>query len=312
MKKFSIVLPIYKNEENLPITIPYIMDNLKLFPDYETEIIMVCDGSPDRSYDVMKEYQSKYPDKIKIAKFVRNKGQRAAVNCGFTMATGDVIGVISADLQDPFEKFVDMLKLYEQGEKLVIGYREDREDKGMGSLFSVIMHKFINKHVNKQYPAGGFDFFVVDRCIAEAFVQSDSDNNSMQLLLLDLAGKAAQIGVTRKKREVGSSGWSLSKRIDQVYNIVTVYTDYPFRKFLSFGVFSGFVSLVFLILSLIFYSRDFQLSIYMLLFFILFFITAIILGCAALLGIYQFKAMRNERRSPRYIVEEKITGEKDE
>ena len=312
MKKFSIVLPIYKNEENLPITVPYILDNLKLFPEYETEIIMVCDGSPDKSYEVMKQFQSQHPDIIKIAKFVRNKGQRAAVNCGFTMASGDVIGVISADLQDPFEKFVDMLRLYEQGEKLVIGYREDREDKGLGSLFSVIMHKFINKHVNKQYPAGGFDFYVVDRTIAEAFTKSDSDNNSMQLLLLELAGHAAQIGVTRKKREVGSSGWSLSKRIDQVLNIVTVYSDYPFRKFLSFGIFSGFVSLVFLVLSLVFYSSDFQLSIYMLLFFILFFLSAIVLGCAAMLGLYQYKAMRNEQRNPRYIVDERIPGEKDE
>lgn len=310
MKKFSIVVPIYKNEENLPITVPYIMDNMKLFPNYETELILVCDGSPDRSYEVMEQLREKYPS-IKIAKFVRNKGQRAAINCGFTMASGDVIGVISADMQDPFEKFVDMLKLWEEGNKLVIGYRENRDDKGLGSLFSVIVHKFVNKHVNKDYPQGGFDFFLVDRCVMEAFIQSDTDNNSMQLLLLDLAGHAAKVPCTRKKREVGSSGWSLSKRIDQVFNIVTVYSDYPFRKFMTFSVLSFLASIVFLVISLINYSGNFQLAIYLLLFFILFFMTSIVLACASLIGIYNFKAMRNQRNSPRYIVEEKKTGEDD-
>ena len=56
-KKFSIVIPIYNNSENLPITVPYVMENLKLFPDYEVELIMVCDGSPDNSYELLKEYQ---------------------------------------------------------------------------------------------------------------------------------------------------------------------------------------------------------------------------------------------------------------
>ena len=123
-KKFSIILPIYGNEENLPVTIPYIIERLNLFPNYNIEIIMVCDGSPDNSYDIMKEYQEKYPELIKIAKFTRNYGQGAAVNCGISLAEGDVLGIISADLQDPFELFVDMLKYWERGYKLVVGTRK--------------------------------------------------------------------------------------------------------------------------------------------------------------------------------------------
>ena len=65
----------------------------------------------------MKKYQTEYPDLIKIVKFVRNRGQRAAVNAGFKLADGDVIGVISADLQDPFELFTEMLSFWEKGEK---------------------------------------------------------------------------------------------------------------------------------------------------------------------------------------------------
>ena len=66
MKKFSIILTVYKNEKNLPVTIPYIMDRLSLFLNYEVEVILVCDGSPDKSYEVMKEYQAMYSQNIKI------------------------------------------------------------------------------------------------------------------------------------------------------------------------------------------------------------------------------------------------------
>ena len=54
-KKFSIIMPIYKNEQNLPTTIPYVIEHRDLFPQYDVELVMVCDGSPDRSYEIMKE-----------------------------------------------------------------------------------------------------------------------------------------------------------------------------------------------------------------------------------------------------------------
>ena len=76
MKKlFSVVIPVYGNELNLPITIPYIMENYqRLFPEYDFELVLVNDGSPDNSWQIMQEYQKQYPDIIRIASFVRNYG----------------------------------------------------------------------------------------------------------------------------------------------------------------------------------------------------------------------------------------------
>ena len=77
---FSVVIPIYGNEKNLPITVPYIIEHLELFENYRVEVIMVIDGSPDNSWEVMKKYQSEYPDLIKIASLSRNFGQMACIN----------------------------------------------------------------------------------------------------------------------------------------------------------------------------------------------------------------------------------------
>ena len=84
-KKFSICIPVYKNEKNLPITIPYIIQHLDLFQEFDVEIVMVNDGSPDNSYQVMQEFQKQYPDIIRIATLTRNFGQGACTHCCLSM-----------------------------------------------------------------------------------------------------------------------------------------------------------------------------------------------------------------------------------
>jgi Glycosyltransferases involved in cell wall biogenesis len=306
MKKFSIVLPIYGNEKNLPISVPYIMERLSLFENYSTEIIMVCDGSPDNSYEVMKKYQAEYPDKIKIAKFVRNRGQRAAVNCGFSLATGDVIGVISADLQDPFELFAEMLEQWEKGEKLIIARRDNRAEKGLAVKCSKILHKFINKNVNSNYPQGGFDFFVVDRCIAEEFIKSDTKNNSMQLLLLELAGKPYEIGYTRSERKVGKSGWKLNMKLDQLMNIFTIYSAYPYYFFMTIGILLLTASLVFYIIKIVSLIRNGLGADLYGMYGTVFMVGGIITEILAYNGLAAFKAMQNNFKGNRYIITEII------
>ncbi|MBQ9609860.1 MAG: glycosyltransferase [Lachnospiraceae bacterium] len=300
-KTFSIIIPVYGNEDNIPITIPYIMERLSLFPDYNVELILVCDGSPDKSWDKMKEYQAKYPDTIIIAKFLRNFGQRAAVNYGFSIATGDVIGVISCDLQDPFELFADMLKAWESGHNLVIGYRKERAEHNMSVFFSKSLHKFINKHINSNYPIGGFDFYVVDKIIAQNFVKSDSKNNSMQLLLLELSDKPYFIGYERKERAVGHSGYHLKSKINQTLNIFSVYsvTVFDFFWFIIFLIFAVAIALI--IISLI-KSDSFEKGLYGL----LLLSSGINMALLNYIGISQFKVLQNHNNTPRYIVTELI------
>lgn len=304
MKKiFSIILPIYNNEKNLPVTVPYILDKIKILENkYKVEIIMVCDGSPDNSYTVMKKYQEEYPQIIKIAKFIKNSGQRAAVNCGMSLAKGDVIGVISADLQDPFELFYEMLEFWENGEKLVIAARKNRKDKGLGPLMSNILHKIIHNNINSNYPIGGFDFFLVDKSIAEAFIKSDTKNNSMQLLLLDIAGSAKVIYYTRQERKIGKSGWSLKKRINQALNIFAIYTDLPFRISLILSVLFMIIGLGLAILSILNTNNNLIIGLYALIC-ILF---SVLIFIVSLLALYLFKWMENGKRNPRYVLSDVV------
>lgn len=307
MKKFSIIIPVYKNEKNIPITIDYIREHLSLFPNYEVEIVMVCDGSPDDSYSVMKEYQKKYPDLIKIACFTRNFGQGAAVHCGLEMATGDVKGVISCDLQDPFELFVDMLEAWEAGYKLVIASREEREDKGIGAVYSKLFHKLVHKFINNKYPAGGFDFYLMDKEVAERFCEVDAANGSVQMLLLWLGFEYKEFKYVRQERKIGKSGWKFGRKIDAVFGLVTTYSPVLLRVFGIIGIILIFFALIAMLGTIIGFvfgiDRYYCLALIIVEFLVM--CTGLILFALQMMGEYLWRTFDMTKNRPRYIVADK-------
>ncbi len=231
MKKlFSVVIPVYGNELNLPIIIPYIMENYpKLFPEYDFELILVNDGSPDNSWEIMQEYQKQYPDIIRIASFVRNYGQGAATRYGLSIAKGDVVGVISCDLQDPFELFADMLKEYEKGYEFVGGQRSSRDEGGLSILCSKMTHFLMHNIVSKDYPNGGCDFYLISRTALRRFLATNPKYGSSRILMFDVSHGIKFLPYVRRKREVGKSGYNLFKKISIFIDMFVSNTYFPLR-----------------------------------------------------------------------------------
>lgn len=297
-KMFSIILPIYGNEKNLPITIPYIMQHLDLFPNYEIEIIMVCDGSPDNSWEVMKEMKKKYPDIIRNFRLNQRYSQQAAILCGFEQAKGDILGTIAADLQEPFELFADLLKKYEEGYKLVAGCREDRKDFVLNSFFAKLFHHMLHSF-NSKYPVGGFDIFLMDRSLLDIFGENISKWGSMQYGMINMTDSIAYVGYTRRARKIGRSGYSLKRKIYIVITTLVLNTDKLFLFFLFFGVMVVFLSTIFIIISIILAS-----SLLSTLFGIAIFMAGVIASGVGMLGISLYNWAQILRRLPKYIIEE--------
>ncbi len=315
MKKiFSIVIPIYKNELNLPITIPYIIEKIPiLFPKYRVELVLVNDGSPDRSWEIMKEFQQKYPETIQIISLTRNSGQDLAIHCGVSLAKGDVIGVISADLQDPLELFVDMLIRWENGDKLVCAARQDRNERGIGILFSKITHWMIHQFIIEQYPKGGFDFFLMDRIVARKYTEVKEKNGSLQILLLWLGYKVSFLPYTRKKREQGKSGWVFSKKIKAFIDTFTTNTYLPLRVmsvigFLCAGGAFGYT--IFIIISALLWETSVigwsSLAV------LITFFSGLILASLGLIGEYLWRIFDAVKGRPLYLIDTVIDDMEEE
>ena len=242
-KIFSIIVPVYGNEKNLPITIPYFIDHLDLFPKYLVEIILICDGSPDKSWEVMKELKNKYPDVIRIYKLATNSYRQIAIAAGMEKAKGDVIGAISADMQDPFEIFVDLIRVWENGNKLAVARRVKRKDPGLGWIFSNLFHRFLIK-INSKYPKGGFDCFIIDSSLKNDYIQNITKNGFMPLVLLRICDTVSFVDYERKPREIGKSGYSFSRKLRAVFTTIIIETDKIFYWSIFVGAFFAVIGVL--------------------------------------------------------------------
>src|SRR5476649_566207 len=166
--KISFVVAVYQNEGALSKThgkIRAVFSNEAALHEYE--IIFVDDGSKDGSLREVLELRDQ-DSRVKVITFTRNFGQMAAMLAGFQEATGDAIINISADLQDPVELVVQMVRKWEEGAETVICYRTNREDSFSARLFSRVAYGIIRISL-PQIPPGGFDFVLMDRKVMDVF-----------------------------------------------------------------------------------------------------------------------------------------------
>ena len=144
VKKISIVVPVYNEEENVPILYDKLKEVLEKTP-YDYEIIFVDDGSTDRTREILEEIASK-DKKVKVIEFARNFGQTPAMMAGMDYATGDVIVTMDGDLQNDPEDIPRLLEKIEEGYDVVSGWRKNRQDAAISrKLPSKIANWLIGK-----------------------------------------------------------------------------------------------------------------------------------------------------------------------
>jgi glycosyltransferase involved in cell wall biosynthesis len=230
----SIVVPVYFNEANLPTTVPVLLalqDEIG-----EVEIVLVDDGSEDRSYAVMEELQRKYPEAITLVKLTRNFGSMAAILAGLSVARGQCVGMIAADLQDPPELFVEMHTAWRQGQKAVFAVRSDRAETGFNRWAASIYYFLMRRLALKGYPPGGFDFFLIDRQVADEVVKISEKNTNLMSLVFWLGFSAKLIPYVRRARQEGKSRWTLGKKVKLFIDSFVAFSYFPVRAMSLLGV----------------------------------------------------------------------------
>ena len=154
--KISIVIPVYFNEDNLKPLYADLCKKLFIHTDYEWELVMVDDGSQDKSYSVLEELAAQ-DKRIHIYSLSRNFGSHAAILCGLTKCTGDCAVVKAADLQEPTELVLDMVDSWRKGNNVVLAVRKDRQEGKGQTMFANLYYWLVRKTALPQMPKGGFD-----------------------------------------------------------------------------------------------------------------------------------------------------------
>ena len=243
--KLSIVTPCYYNEKNLDDTYTEILHSVfEKTEQYDWEWILVDDGSGDGTLETAMRLQKK-DSRIKIVKLSRNFGEFRAIVAGLSVAEGEAVAVISADLQDPPSIIPEMVKNWEKGNKVNLAVRGGREESALKNWFADTYYKLIRKWVISDYPKRGFDFFLIDREVARKLVDMQEKNSSVYLQLIWLGYRPTIIEYTRKDREKGVSMWTYSKRINLFVDTFVVFSHRPIRFLTGIGALFGVLALIF-------------------------------------------------------------------
>jgi dolichol-phosphate mannosyltransferase len=246
MPKLSVIVPCYFNEDNIPVTTRELVANEANFPsDVSFEYVFVNDGSGDDTLGALKRAQDKYPGRICIVDLAGNVGSYNAIVAGMAHATGDCMAIITADMQDPPELMVQMYKHWQQGYKLVIGNRQDREEKGLSETFAKAFHWLMKKIALKNIPEGGFDFVFFDRQVATEVLKLHERNSNVFYLMVWLGFAYVNIPYTRRKRQIGKSRWTLSKKIKLLVDSLLAFSFVPIRAISVLGLSMGVVALLY-------------------------------------------------------------------
>lgn len=309
-KTFSIVVPVYQNEANLDDSVPKLLSLKEKLPDYSLELVFVDDGSTDSSLSILTKHAGMHPELIKIIKLTRNFGQTSAIQAGLRYAKGDCVGIISADLQEPHEKFIDMIKEWERGAMFVIGLRQEREEGKLHQMISGIYWGLVRKFALPDFPQMGYDFCLLSRQIVDEITNINEKNSSIFVLIYWLGYKPVCLPIKRKIREKGNSQWTLWRKIRFTLDTFIGFTYLPARLITYMGFILSVLSVLYLgvMLFLWFWLKASPVG-WMSVIGLLSLLGAVILFSLGILSEYLLRILDESRKRPQYVVEKIIKND---
>jgi dolichol-phosphate mannosyltransferase len=306
MPKISIIVPCYYNEDNIPVTVPGLIENEVNFPPEVTfEYVFVDDGSGDGTLAALRRAQAQYADRVRIVELVANVGSYNAIVAGMAHATGDCMAIITADMQDPPELMVQMYDYWKKGFKLVIGNRQDREETGLGQVFARTFHWLMKHLALKNIPDGGFDFVFFDRQVCDEVVRMQERNSNLFYLMIWLGYAYVNIPYVRRKREIGKSRWTLQKKIKLLIDSLLSFSYFPIRAISVLGLGLGGVAMLYglYIIVLKFFSEG-EPEGWTTLMVVILFVAAFQMIALGVIGEYVWRGLDAARNRPLYVVKQ--------
>ena len=240
---YSLVVPVYGNEDNIPSLLEAISGLWRtLGPSFEA--VFVVDGSPDASLERLRQMLPDQPFGSTLVALARNFGAFAAIRHGLGVAHGRHIAVMAADLQEPPELVVELLRQVEHNADIAFGTRESRNDPALSRMLSNAYWSLYRRWVMPAIPMGGVDIFAINHGIRDALLAMPEANTSLLGQLFWLGGRRAFVPYARQPRQIGRSAWTLRKKLRYLMDSVFAFTDLPVRLLLGLGLVGVCVSVV--------------------------------------------------------------------
>jgi undecaprenyl-phosphate 4-deoxy-4-formamido-L-arabinose transferase len=302
-RRLSIVIPVYNEEAGLAPLFARLYPALdQLGESYE--VIFVNDGSRDRSVALLREQFQKRPDVTRVVLFSGNYGQHMAIMAGFAQCRGERVVTLDADLQNPPEEIVKLLKKMDEGHDYVGSIRLNRQDTAFRRIASRAMNSLRERITHIQMTDQGCMLRAYGRDIVDAINDSREVNTYIPALAYSFAHNPAEVEVEHEERMAGESKYSLYSLIRLNFDLVTGFSLAPLQVFSLIGIAISLLSFTFVVLLavrrvLIGPEAEGLFT----LFGIAFFLIGLTLFGIGLLGEYVGRIYQQVRQRPRYIVQ---------
>jgi polyisoprenyl-phosphate glycosyltransferase len=237
-EKISVVIPVYRSHESLPILLDRLERELRaLGRPYEA--VLVDDCSPDDTWSVLKNLK-KDRSWLKIAHLLRNSGQHNAILCGFTISEGQIVVTMDDDLQNPPEEVHKLIAAIDQGYDLAIAAYDSKKHDGLrnlgGKLIDIVQRRIFHLPPNFQLTS----FRAIRRVVVDNVVQMAGTYPYVTSMLLSHTSRYVNVPVYHERRRYGKSNYTLKSSILLMLNLLLTFSSYPLYivAALCFGAFA--------------------------------------------------------------------------
>lgn len=310
MKKLSIVVPCFNEEDS----IPYFYEEIKKVTkdmNVDLELIFVDDGSKDKTLEVIKD---KANDKdIKYISFSRNFGKEAAMYAGLEASTGDYTTAMDVDLQDPPSLLPEMIRLIEkEGYDCVATKSTSRNGYSfLRKTFTKWFYDIIGKLSKTEMVPGARDYRLMTRKMVNAIVEMKEYNRYSKGLFSFVGFKTKWIEFENQERVAGTTKWNFWKLFSYALDGIVGFSTAPLTMAAIMGVLFCLIAFIIIIViivkTLIFGDPT---SGWPSLACIIFMVSGIQLLCLGVIGQYLAKVYLEVKNRPIYIVRESNVNKK--
>ncbi len=303
----SIIVPLYNEEEVISET----YNRLKAVMDSTGEpyeVVMINDGSKDKTAMMAKEICQNNPN-FKLLNFSRNFGHQTAITAGMDYASGQAIIVIDADLQDPPEIILEMIKKWKEGFEVVYGKRISRKGETFfKKITAKTFYRTLNKLTDVKIPTDVGDFRLIDKKVKDALLSVPEHNRYVRGLISWLGFKQTAVEFVREPRFAGETKYPFSKMMKLAIDGITSFSYKPLKFSIGIGIALSAFSLIFAIVVIL--MRVFNITAmepgWASLMVVMLFFFGVVLIMLGIIGEYIGRIFEEVKGRPLYIISEEI------
>lgn len=233
----SIIVPVFNEEACLPELVRRLEAvRAQLAADGKVEFIFVDDGSVDASREIIRDL-SRIGSHVRALLLSRNFGHQIAVTAGVDHAKGDYVAIIDADLQDPPELIVPMLRLAEAGNDVVFGQRRSRAGESLFKrLTAAVFYRVIQAMCDIDIPKDAGDFRVISRRVADGLRSMREKHRFVRGMVPWLGYKSAPYSYDRDERYAGTTKYPLTRMLAFAANAILSFSAKPLGLAIRLGL----------------------------------------------------------------------------